>query len=99
MGPISDCSEAMMRSMTFSDVKDIRRQLAKGAGCAGWAGFCWLTCIVAAWTNHTRPDYALVLLVLVSVLYWTSRQVQGNGEQCTSVAQERHLTEGFDPSD
>ena len=80
--------------MAFSELKTFVANWPRGlvvlAGlvCAG---------LLVSWLlgQITLGQICLVLLPLVSVLYWTSRQARAT-EKSASVAQERHLTEGFD---
>ena len=80
-----------MQSMPFSELKTFVASWPRGLVGLVFAG------LLVSWLlgQITLGQICLVLLPVVSVLYWTSRQARAT-EKSASVAQEGHLTEGFD---
>ena len=92
MGPISDCSEAMMRRMTYSDVKKFvsnwpRELVGLGVLVSAVLLLLWQL------EQVTLVQILTGLLVLAG-LYWTSRRVLA-AEDNVRVAEEGHITDRF----
>ena len=98
MGPISDCSEARMRSMAFSDVKKFVSSWRRGLAVLVGLVFAvllvlWLLGQITLDVQVTLVQILTGLLVLVG-LYWTSRRVLA-AEETVRVAEEGHITDRF----
>ena len=98
MGPISDCSEAMMLRLTYSDVKKLVASWPRGLVVLAVLLFAvllvlWLLGQIALGGQVTLVQILTGLLVLAG-LYWTSRRVVAT-EDNVRVAEEGHITERF----
>ena len=102
MGPISDCSEAMMQSMAFSGVNKFvaswRKELVGLAVLVGVVAAVLFVLWLFGQITFVKQEVTIVkiitgLLVLVG-MYWTMRRVRA-AEKTVGVMEEGQITERF----